>query len=237
MTLPQFNQIVNDLIKEKLVFERDNFLFVEDMIESGLQKMSWSRSIFARYRKYLALITKIPWIKYIGMTGANAFETCNEIDDIDLLIITSRRRLWLTRLLIMRVGKLLGKRHIVDANYFIDEDNLKFYQEGYFVAVQVMSMVSVMNPNFKKKLLEANPWIYKYLPNATIEDDNPFYLIKETCKDKKPLMPKLLDKLNTKIYEKYKVYLREKFPDEVGGNLLLSEGVAKLHTYNHQKLY
>ena len=49
-------------------------------------------------RKAAKILGKISTVRFVGVTGALAMFNANIDSDIDLLIITSKNRLWLTRL-------------------------------------------------------------------------------------------------------------------------------------------
>ncbi|MBI2309576.1 hypothetical protein HYU89_01635 [Candidatus Collierbacteria bacterium] len=56
------------------------------------------------------VISIIPWVKMIAITGALAMENVDEKDDIDLMIITSKNRLWIVRPLVLLFVSLFFKR-------------------------------------------------------------------------------------------------------------------------------
>ncbi|MDQ3009054.1 MAG: hypothetical protein M3Q81_05725, partial [bacterium] len=59
---------------------------------------------FLRYARY------IPWISAVFITGSVAMNNAPEAADTDFMIVTSPRRLWLTRLLVIAIATLSGKR-------------------------------------------------------------------------------------------------------------------------------
>lgn len=235
-----FHSIIDKLISEKIVFERNNLLFAEDIEETCYKRKSWSKALFKDNIRYLWLISKVPWIKYIGLTGANSFESCNEKDDIDLFIITSPNRLWICYLALVLLTKLIRKRKILCINYLIDENNLKIQEKSYFTAVQIIQMMPIFDKGHHKKLIEENSWIFKKLPNASVNNssDN-FYLIKETngSYKKNNVSFRILSKVNQKIYKLYVKRLEKKYPESFGKGIVLSEGIAKLNRVDNHDIY
>lgn len=51
----------------------------------------------------------IPWVQSVWVTGSLAAHHNTEQDDVDFLIITDHKRLWLSRLLIVVLGRVLGR--------------------------------------------------------------------------------------------------------------------------------
>lgn len=235
-----FHSTIDKLIGDEIVFERNNLLFAEDIEEICHKKKSWSKALFKEHIKYLWLISKVPWIKYIGLTGANSFESCNEKDDIDLFIITSPDRLWICYLVLVLLTKLVRKRKILCINYLIDENNLEIQEQSYFAAVQIIQMMPVFNNDHHKKFIQENPWIFKKLPNASIKNsiDNS-YLLKEVngLYKKNKVSFRMLSKVNQKIYKLYAKRLEKKYPESFGNGIVLSEGMAKLNRIDNNDIY
>jgi predicted nucleotidyltransferase len=61
-------------------------------------KTSRQKTFFAR--KITQSLTKIPFIQFIGLTGAIAANNAKPNDDIDLLIVTRSNTLWFSRLIV-----------------------------------------------------------------------------------------------------------------------------------------
>jgi hypothetical protein len=235
-----FDHTIDKLIHEQIVFEKNNLLFAEDIEEICHKKKNWSKALFRKNIRYLQILSKMPWIKYIGLTGANSFESCNEEDDIDLFIITSSNRLWLCYLTIVLFSKIVRKREILCVNYLIDEDNLEIPDEKYFTAVQIVQMKPVYNNGHHEKLISENPWIFKILPNAKpMGNRNGFYSLNEVnnIDTENRFSSKMLSRINRKIFKLYAERLKKKFPEAFGNGILLSEGMAKLNRIDNNDIY
>ena len=74
------------------------------------KREKYSQQKFKIAKKTANILQIIPFIKAISITGALAMNNSQEDDDIDFLIITSKNRLWLTRLFIIIFLEILGKR-------------------------------------------------------------------------------------------------------------------------------
>lgn len=234
-----FHSVIDEIIDARVISEKDNLLFMEDMLDLCRQKKNWSKALFEKHRKYLLLISKIPWVKYIGLTGANSFESCNERDDIDLFIITSPNRLWICYLILVLFTKLIGKRETLCINYLVDENNLAIQEKNYFTALQMMQMVPVYDSGLQQKLIDENPWIIKILPNATFNGPpDRFYLLSNHASFKaNGNHLRVFTQINRKIYRGYSKRLKRKFPQSFGNGIRLKEGMAKLNRIDNNDVY
>jgi len=235
-----FHAIIDGLIDSQIIAERENMLFSKNIEDICIQKKEWSKELFTKNRKYLLLISSIPWVKYIGLTGANSFESCNQKDDIDLFIITSPKRLWICYLMLVLLTKLIGKREILCINFLIDENNLEIQEKNYFTAVQIVQMMPIYDTGYHKRIMKENRWISEILPNARFDHlPNEFYLLKNGngVKNGKAQSSKTYSRINRKIYEKYSIRLKRKYPESFGKGILLSEGMAKLNRIDNHDIY
>lgn len=236
----KFDAILGELKQDGAVIERENALFTRELLREYRQKQRWSRDLFRNNRRYLALLAKMPFVKYMALTGANAFESCQREDDVDLFIITRKNRLWLCYVLLVVLCKLLNKRDILCINYLVDETNLQFQQQDYFTAVQVMHMIPLVGSEMGDAIIANNRWMFDYLPNAVPAlFQNGFYRLEngDNRVKKRGSGLSILTKLNRLIYQKYVQRLQKKYPEAFGKSIVLSEGVAKLNRIDHHDIY
>lgn len=128
--------------------------------------------------KWIGKIFKlIPWVLLVGVSGGLAMENARREDDIDLFIVTGRKRLWISRILILGVLEVLGKRRKrgeigvnaagkICINMLLDEDSLAQKDKDIYLAHEVLQMrVLWEREGIYSKYLEENFWAFKYLPN------------------------------------------------------------------------
>lgn len=126
-------------------------------------------------QKIAAILSKIPTIYLIGVSGNMAMNNAEENDDIDFFIITRKNTLWTTRLLILLILTFLGKRrkrgekNVKDkicVNMLIDETALKMPKQNLYTAHEVVQLIPVFERNrMYDRFIDANRWVEKYLPN------------------------------------------------------------------------
>ncbi len=134
-----------------------------------------SRSLMFRARFLTQILKIIPWIKLVGVSGGLAMENAGKKDDIDLFLITSRNRLWLSRLFATLVLTLLTVRRSRKTksvsgkfclNIFLTEDDLKQQRKDLYTAHEILQMKPLwQRDGIYKNFLEKNDWAFKHLPN------------------------------------------------------------------------
>jgi len=104
---------IERLIREGKVEKKGEYYFLkerEGIVELREKRRRWSEEKVEKAKKVANLLKLIPWVKLVGISGALAMENSDEDDDIDLFIITSSGRLWLTRFLVTVLVELVGQR-------------------------------------------------------------------------------------------------------------------------------
>ena len=162
------------------VSQKNNFYFLkerEHLVLLRKKRERWSKEKLKIAQKVANWLKIIPTIKMVAVTGALAMENSNENDDIDLLIITSKSRLWLTRFLTVILLELVAnRRHPADKevkdkiclNMFLDEGHLEVpkKEQDLFSAHEVCQLKVLWDKNgIYQKFLKANLWSKKYLAN------------------------------------------------------------------------
>ena len=130
-------------------------------------------------RKKTWLMTCIPWIDGIWITGNVAMHNAQDDDDIDLLVVTRDSWLWLTRLIIVivygAVGRVRLRRHSLQSvknklclNMYLDATVLEMpsSKKNLYTAHEVAQVLPLFNRNKTyERFLAANAWILKFLPH------------------------------------------------------------------------
>jgi D-beta-D-heptose 7-phosphate kinase/D-beta-D-heptose 1-phosphate adenosyltransferase len=149
----------------------------EEIVKIRQQRETYSKLKIKLAEKVAGILRLIPWVKLIGVTGALAMNNSKEDDDLDLLIITSKNRLWLTRLFSVFLVELTGKRRRpgdqkvkdkICLNMLLDESHLAIPEKerDLFSAHEVCQMKPLWEKERTyQKFLKANQWSQEFLPN------------------------------------------------------------------------
>ena len=116
----------------------------------------------------------LPFVRFVGVTGATAMSGYTPLDDIDLFIITKGGALWTSRLYTVLIAKALrihGGTGVC-LNMFFDEDGLSVpkMKQNKYIAHELLQMKPVIDKtNTYSLLMKANTWIFEFFPNALVK--------------------------------------------------------------------
>ena len=235
-----FDDVVGALLGDGTLTEKSERLYAREVAGAPEEKRACSRDLFVRHRRHLRLLSLLPWVRFMGLTGANAFESCRPEDDLDLFVVTAPERLWITFIPMILWSRAVGRRDLFCINYLVDEDHLRIRHENYYTAVQLMSMVPLCDRGVGARLVATNRWVFEHLPNARPSlSDDPYYELEPRRHDRDPRggPSTLLAATNRRLYEMYARRLRRKYPQAFGKGIVVGEGVAKLHPVDYGDLY
>lgn len=166
---------LNSKIKKK-----DKFYFLSggsEIIKNRKLKEKESREKNKKLKKIIPSLFIVPTVQFIGVSGALAMENADKYDDIDLFVITKKNTLWITRLILIIILQIFGKRRKrleknprdkICLNFLIDETELNFSKRNdLYNAHEICQMKPVFNKNNTyEKFMDTNKWLGKFLPNA-----------------------------------------------------------------------
>lgn len=125
------------------------------------------------------LLSKIPTVKFVGITGSLAMMNASKDGDIDLMIITTAGKLWVTRLISYLFIYLFGfnirkpndnfEKDRLCLNLWLDDSDLIWdkIDRNLYTAHEIAQIVPLVNKdNIYEKFLYLNRWILNFWPNA-----------------------------------------------------------------------
>lgn len=161
--------------------------------------------LLKKSHKYVKRISQFPFVESIAISGSLSKYYADEDWDIDYFIITKKNRLWISRTLLHFFKKftfIRGNEHYYCMNYFIDETALEIDQKNVYAAIETVTLLPVYNEEVIIDLKKLNkPWIEKFLPNESYNEDLS-YLISKKSEPLKKFIEKLIlifgaDKFNS----------------------------------------
>lgn len=171
---------VDQLVAAGKVGQESGYYFLSG--QNSLVKIRREREIISRKKiasaaRILKLIGLWPDVKLVSLTGALSYYNSRVGDDVDVMVITSPGRLWLTRLAVFLLLKLLGRKQNekrpargdrLCVNLWSDSENLAVPdgERDLVVASDIGHLRPVVNKNQTyEKFIEANLWLKTFLPN------------------------------------------------------------------------
>lgn len=179
-----FWQIGSQSYPQHRVEEASSFLFlpgesniaIKRALKTGPSQEKWEVA-----KQAANILSKLPTVKLVGITGALSMGTAGKEDDIDLIIITSVDNLWITRLLSYLLLAMRGitvrrasnkkTKDKLCLNLWIDENNLSFKkQQDVYTAHEILQIKPLFTRGVVyRKLLAVNSWVGEFFPNAQKE--------------------------------------------------------------------
>jgi len=160
------------------VSQKDGFYFLkgrEKIAPLRKKREQWSREKLKIAKRVASWLKLIPTIQMVAVTGALAMNNSDKEDDIDLFIITSANRLWLSRGLVVTFLRLTGHywrpgkiKNKICPNMLLDESHLKIpkKEQDLFSAHEFCQLKLVWDRNKTyQKFVKENQWVKKFLPN------------------------------------------------------------------------
>lgn len=112
-------------------------------------------------------LARLPFVRMVAVTGALAMDNVDGGADLDYLIVTERRRVWLCRAVIIQLVRFHKLRGVVICpNWILSEEAIELERRDLFSARELKQMVPLVGPAVYRRMIEANDWIRELLPNA-----------------------------------------------------------------------
>lgn len=147
----------------------------EEEIAERNKREIYSKEKLEKAKRITHFLKFIPWIKLIAITGSLAVKNAREEDDIDILVVSSAGRLWLTRLSVTafltltnnyRHGKNIKNK--ICPNMYLDLKNLSVPEasRNLYTAHEVAQIVPILNKEKTyERFISENGWVNKYMGN------------------------------------------------------------------------
>ena len=180
ISLRQMEKALERLVQNLNIKNQKGFYFLKGrnkIVRRRLLKEKHSGKLLIKARLMGQVFKLIPFIKLVGVSGSLALDNAKTGDDIDLLIITSKNRLWFSRLLLLLMLTLTGKRRTKSdskkssggkfcVNLILEESNLEQRYKDLYIAHEVLQMKVLWDrEGVYHRFLEANEWAFKFMPN------------------------------------------------------------------------
>lgn len=153
------------------------YFFLKSTAESCIEERQ-RKERRARRRMKIALrvarfIGLFPFVRGVMLSGELAKGIASKGSDIDFVIVSKRRRLWLSRsvLIIFKKTLLLNSKKYFCLNHFITEDYLAAQLRNIYSATEIATLKPLHNRPLYVRYMRANDWIKAFFPNWHIGEN------------------------------------------------------------------
>lgn len=226
-----FKKAISGLLKKKHIVMVNNLYCLPQHKKYAAQRHTRQQHVSHKMdiaRRAVRLLSYIPTVFFIGVSGALSMENAPEDDDIDFFIITAANSLWITRLLcvcildffrLRRKPKTLNVSNKICLNMFMEVSDLAIGdpERDLYSAHEVAQVKPLLNKyHTYEHFLAVNKWVLNLLPNA--------FVLTKKQKSYSPKSVWVLEKLNVLCKQIQLRYMKKRRTLEV-----ISDSVARFH--------
>jgi hypothetical protein len=136
-----------------------------DLIHTRSRRETLSRDLLERDRRLIALVSRMPFVRMVAVSGSLAHLNAEGSADLDLFVITAPQRVWSVTLSVLVIARLLGWRKRMCLNYVISEEALAIAPEDLFSANQIVHLRPIVGQDVFAQFIGANPFVRRFYPN------------------------------------------------------------------------
>jgi hypothetical protein len=158
----------NSAFLQATVEHRDGWYFPAgraDLLATRARREAVSRELLARDARILSLISRLPFVRMVALSGSLAHLNAEGSADLDLFVITAPGRVWSVTLATLLLTKLLGCRRHVCMNYVVSERQLAIAPQDLFSANQIIHLRPISGHDVFARFLAANAFVNSIYPN------------------------------------------------------------------------
>jgi len=171
------SKVLNDFIESQ-----NGFYFLKgrgDIIKTRLERYNIAGRKFRKAKRISKILSLIPFVKLIAVCNTLGYSNASEESDIDLFIITQRKRIWTVRFWSLLILEIFGLRPQKDKmkdkiclSFFVSDDHLNLEDltlkpEDIYFNYWLNQLTPIYEfENIYSKFIQANEWVKKFLPNS-----------------------------------------------------------------------
>lgn len=238
-----FLKVLKTLVSKKLIDSVQDYFFVSGLpkqkqlklIETRQKRTTFSIKKWQEVSEFLNFAEKIPFITGVAVTGSLSVNNVVKDDDIDFMIVTSKGRLWITRLLVILYATNKGKRRSFAKeeknswcfNLWVEESDLQLppASRSIYEAYEVVQARWVLSRNgVARRFLRLNKWVKNLLSHT--QDDLDVVDLPEFWFEKLPFISQFFSFCNLFAFIFQYLYMKRH---------MTREKVSKTHAFFHPR--
>ncbi len=145
----------------------------EGITEARQRRQKVAERMWPKAIAYGRIISRLPFVRLVAITGALAVNNVDEGADIDYLIVTEPGRVWFCRGLVILLVRLASLRGVtLCPNYLLSERAMVFSDRSLYTAHELTQMVPIYGEDVYARVRMLNSWTDQFLPNASGKPGN-----------------------------------------------------------------
>jgi hypothetical protein len=222
---------------QSAIEHRDGWYFPAgrgDLVQTRSRREVLSRDLLERDRRLIALVSRMPFVRMVAVSGSLAHLNAERSADLDLFVITAPHRVWSVTLSVLVIARLLGWRKRMCLNYVISEAALAIAPGDLFSANQIIHLRPIVGHDVFAAFVEANPFVREHYPNFVVEakPSSPQALKPSGERVLNAGLAPLLEKASRWIYGRH--LARKSATWQSRDQVRLEAECLKLHTSSHR---
>lgn len=171
--LKSVERVLDRLCNRLLIFKFDDLYSIHNSIGLADRRRCGNKGAIEAMPKAIKrakLIQAFPFVRSVNISGSMSKNYFDADTDVDFFVITSKNRIWLTRLMLTFYKKvfLLNQRKYFCVNYFIDTQQFLIPDKNLFAATEIVTLKNVTGDKYYHQFLQENAWVSAYFPNFEI---------------------------------------------------------------------
>ncbi len=247
-------QLENNPNLKKSISCQEGFYFLrgrEEIVKIRKRRFNIAENKFKKSKRIIKILRLFPFIRMIAVCNTLAYRGAREGSDIDIFIITAKKRIWLARffsLIFLSILNLRPKENDLKdkicLSFFISEDHLdlrevtkKEYDDIYLV-YWISQLIPFYNHKVYHLFYQKNFWIKDYLPfiQEKLTGERFYADLSYFAKTIKKSLEFLINFFGGNRIEKFLSSLQmKKLPPKIkeksnqGVDVVVKEGILKFH--------
>jgi hypothetical protein len=136
-----------------------------DLLDRRAEREVTSRALLRSMSAPLALISRLPFVRMVAISGSLAHLNADREADLDLFVVTSPHRVWTVTVATLALAHLLGWRDRLCLNYVVSERALWIAPADLFSANQIVHLRPLTGGETYRRFLETNRFVQRFYPN------------------------------------------------------------------------
>jgi hypothetical protein len=208
----------------------------EHLVDRMPRRAAVTRSLLARKRVTLSRLAGLPFVRSIVLSGGLALDNPGERPDIDLFVIAARERAYTAYTMLFLATKLTGNRRLICPNYLVDESQLAIaYHRDLFTAHELQAAIPFSGEPFYAAFCHENEgWIRRFFPAFAPRAPLDAIARRPSLAQEVGEMLVGWAWLEALLRAAWRVRLHRRSAASVGADVVLADGVLKLHLSDYR---